>query len=930
MQTQPSIAHFFSQVDELTEIHLTQEEIPDLIVMGPYNSGKSTLINNLLGQRLSPVDIIPATPAPIRFSYGERFLAQINFTDRQVHALTADELAGFLTRKKLSGLEITGVEVQLRHNLLKKMHLLDTPGIDAIHESSPLPGRLPQSDLVVYLLQQRGLNDLERRQIQQLVHRNGPGNISFWINCNLGNNHDGTSLEESRRILRQICGIEVTVHLINTMDIEDIRKFQLFIENQAAVFKLQEITDKLKKRDLQIPEMIAESMREYDDAKFLVQFWPAIEQARLIVQSQNTLKTMPPVTQQIASLLKKPTHSIIDPDGVTIVYNATGPRQDPVVIREKIISLLEQAIADPSLRPYKKSIGQLESLHSQITKENYLVTAAGGFSSGKSTFFNALMGEAMLPAENRPTTFAITRLKYGSHKKATINYARQVTIPTHYIENQQAALCQREMFTLEHWITDPELLGQIYAMEKSKNGRLTRITAAELLKEIELLKKSFARVKRNFPNNKRPWKSLFKKISAQKFSTGALADNIIVHFKDTAHQTLELDSPAGRAALAKIAGSHLALRVSDMVIEHPAKSLRLATFVDTPGLDSVYRHHREITTRYLPSSDCFLFFLNGKHILTQPDMGILQMLHRAMQNKLQADHRLFIVVNFADTLTAREQDKIYNYLQEYLVKPSSRTINPKNIYFISALDALTGRNKTTFTRFIRYLQESIWELRCAANYRQAIQNFKSALPGVSQETENSLFTEDKQLVSLKSEVEALLKEIRQRTANWQEQIASFNSREDLRGFRDGQKLIKQGFLNLSRKTVTVPSCRDMSASINSLLSSFHSKWSNHINSPTISGLNVTDLQRTIDELLEANFELTRARGILIQYVNTKANLIYSSVETMQNTIESKLNSNLPAPEGPNISPETLAAAHRYTAEINKLEEATYGIRRDSM
>jgi len=920
MQNQ-SIANFFSQVDELTQTHLKLEDVPTVVVMGTYNSGKSTLVNNLLGQRLSPVDIIPTTPAPVRFSYGERFLARVYYHDRQMHILTAGELARLLTRKVQPGGEITHVEVRYKHDLLNKMHIVDTPGIDALHEPSSLLSRFPAPDHIVYLLQQRGLNEADRQQVQKLVDSYPPGIISFWINCNLGA-HDGTSLEESRRYLRQICGSEVTVYLTNTINHEDIHKFELFIENQAAILKMQKISDKLEKLDVQISDMLTASMRENDDAKFLEQLWPAIEQARLIIHGQNMINTLPPVSQQIASLLDKPASPAGAPGGISLVYKTAGPRKDPAATREKILSIVEQALADPSLIPYTDSIKKLESLHSQLKKENYLVTAAGGFSSGKSTFFNALMGETILPVQNRPTTFAITLLKHGNPKKATINYSRQVTIPTHYVEGQQAIICRHELSALERWVTDPELTAQIYAIEKSKNGRSTKITITELLQQIELVKKSFARVKRDFTNKRRPWQSLFKKIAAQNFMASELADYFSVYFKNAAKQEIELDSPAGRAELAEIASSHLALRVSDIVIEHPAEPLRLATFVDTPGLDSIYHHHREITTRYLPSSDCFLFFLNGKHILTQPDMGIWEMLSQAMQDRQQPSHKLFFLINFADTLAINERNKVNNYLQENLVKPSQGAVDQSNLYYISALDALTGRDKTNFSRFMGHLKERIWELRCADNYREFIQIFKQALPRAVQPETNSDYKEvDKQLALLKSETADLLESIKQRMVYWQAQIASFSSQEDFCGLRKGQKSIKKGFLGLSRKAVTVHSCHDLSDSVNSLLNNFDRKWAGHKNNLYL--LNTTELQKTIDNL-PANFKLSQAHSVLSKYIGAQEERVISSINTMADQIEHNLKLNAPKSKNYHISPAALAAAQRYIKEINKLEENIYG------
>ncbi|KAF1084473.1 Bacterial dynamin-like protein [Sporotomaculum syntrophicum] len=922
MQNQ-SLDCFFSQVDELTQTHLNQDEVPTVVVMGPYNTGKSTLINCLLGQYLSPVDIIPTTPAPVRFSYGEHFLALLHYPDRQMHVLTPGELTRLLTRKERLGHEITHVEVRYKHELLKKMHIVDTPGLDALHEPSSLLSRIPVADHIVYLLQQRGLNEADRQHIQKLLSSYNPGNISFWLNCNLGD-HDGTALEESRQYLRQICAGEVTVHMTNTIHPDDVNKFITYIENRAALCKLQKISGKLNKLDLQINDQITTAMRENDDAEFLVKLWPAVEQARLILDGEYKLNTLPPVTQEIAALLTKPTGRSADRSNVTVVYKTAGPQRDPAVIKGKFISLIKQALADPSLLSDAECIKQLKQLHSQLHQENFLVTTAGGFSSGKSTFLNALMGEAILPAQNRPTTAAITLLKHGSQKKATINYARQITIPTHYLEDKQAVLCRHELEALEQWISDPILPGQISAIDKSKNGNLTKITAKELLQQLELLKKFFARVKRDFPNKKRrPWKSLFKKIAATKFLASDLADYFVVHFKNAAQQELELESAAGRAELNKLTASHLALRVADIVIEHPAEPLRLATFVDTPGLDSVYHHHREITNRYLPASDCFLFFLNGKHILTQPDMSIWTMLRAAMQDKKQPGSKLFVIVNFADTLTGKERNKVYHYLQDNLIKPSQGAVNQGSLFFISALQALNGADQTNFSRLLGSLKERIWELRCAEHYPEYIQAFKQALPSAVQPTVKPEDTRaEQQLALLKIETGTLLKAIKERLNYWQAHIAAFSSLDDFYGLREGQKSMK-GWLGLSRKTVTVPSCRDLAESVNALLKDYQRKWISQADNLTVSHLNLAELQKTIDQLM-ADFNLSRAHSVLNKYLKVQEAHISSSIKTLAGQIEQHLTLNISIKKSYHLSPAALTAAQRYLQHINKLEASIYG------
>lgn len=726
MQKQ-SIERFFSRIDELRKTYLSSQELPTIAIMGPYNTGKSTLINNLLGQEtISPVDIIPATPAPISFRFGERFLGRAYFAKREVNTLTIPELTDLLLNKKLSEQKLHKVDIWFKHELLQKMCLIDTPGIDAAINPITSQNNLSEVDHIVYLLHQRGPGEADRKMIQELVKHHGAGNISFWINCNLGA-YDNTSFQESYKVLREICTSEVPLYLTNTKESYMVDKLRLYIEDRAAYVIIKKVTNHLINLDFQIPDILTSSLDKSSDSDFMLNFWQAREQTLQVIGGQNMLKTLPPISQQIRDLLTQSSSGKTQSGGLSLVYKTRGRMPDPTAIRVKILSLIKRAMSDPVLISCTETIRQLRTIYSKLERENYLVTAVGSFSSGKSTFFNALMGEVLLPAENRPTTFNITLLKHGSHKKATITFAEQVTIPTYHREDNHAIICRHELAALEQWLNNPALIGKIESLKKSNNGKLSNISASELLQEIEQLKKYFAKVQRRFKTGKRPWKSLFKKIPLKKFTDSHLAEHYIVVFRNQEKLELNLQNKEGLATLAEIAGSHLALRVKHITIEHPATLLQLATFVDTPGLDSVYHRHHDITTQYLPISDCFLFFLNGKHILTKPDLSVFQMICKAMQNLPDSARKLFILINFSDTLTSREQERVYNYLHENLVRPSKGTIEPGNMYLISALEALSGIDKKSFFRLMQHLKDLIWETRCADNYLDIIQQTKNTL-----------------------------------------------------------------------------------------------------------------------------------------------------------------------------------------------------------
>lgn len=57
-----------------------------------------------------------------------------------------------------------------------------------------------------------------------------------------------------------------------------------------------------------------------------------------------------------------------------------------------------------------------------VTQDVFRIVFVGGFSRGKSTVVNALLGEKILPSKLSPTTAVITIVRYGEDKQATIFY----------------------------------------------------------------------------------------------------------------------------------------------------------------------------------------------------------------------------------------------------------------------------------------------------------------------------------------------------------------------------------------------------------------------------------------------------------------------------------------------------------------------------
>lgn len=65
---------------------------------------------------------------------------------------------------------------------------------------------------------------------------------------------------------------------------------------------------------------------------------------------------------------------------------------------------------------------KLTRLRHLVTESMFRVIVVGGFSRGKSTLINALLGDKVLPAKMTPTTAVITVIKYGEQPRALVYF----------------------------------------------------------------------------------------------------------------------------------------------------------------------------------------------------------------------------------------------------------------------------------------------------------------------------------------------------------------------------------------------------------------------------------------------------------------------------------------------------------------------------
>ncbi|MCF8011193.1 MAG: dynamin family protein [Clostridiales bacterium] len=690
-----------------------------IAVVGSFNAGKSTLINKLLQQNISPVETLPTTSIQIIIKYGQDFTARAKNTKKTICFPVPEKMLSFL--KNNTVYNYNNIEIALPHPLLKKCTLIDTPGIDSTSNNNieSVLNTAINANKIIYLFHQRGIDKTNRQFLSKLNNKRKlkQKDISFWINCNMGK-VDGTSLDNTKEALQNILGWQPETYLINTLQKDSTNILSKFLEISISRDRVKEISSCYKNIDYKLPSRLKKNLQVKSDALFLDSFWQVKKDAEKILLARNILNDLPPVESKMNKMLANSQGKYLFAGN-----DAQGPGhyryKSPGIpeIKNSMSRLASKMMHD---RQLKKIIspGEIGKWIGQLNREEFKITAVGGFSSGKSTFFNAIMGENILPVENRPTTACITYLSYGPERKAVINLHSRISLNLFKHVNTQAEICLQEIQAVEEWLST-NLLEQI-SMDAGKGMQKT--SKNELLKEINRVKKIFSAGLRTGKLDNRQAGKIFQPVPAWKIKTAAPIQKVTLAFKEKNPFELNLDNQEIKNKFMYFTTSREAFRIKDIHITHPADFLKLATFIDTPGLDSVFDQHGALVTDFLQKSDSYLFFLNGKHVLNHNDSSfLLETFNTRLQDFLSTRddvtreiNKFYFIINFADVLTPRERQKVKIYVQKVLsnnFKHNNVHASSLQVILLSPLHVLQGKDKKEFNKFLNQVRCSIWNYR---------------------------------------------------------------------------------------------------------------------------------------------------------------------------------------------------------------------------
>jgi GTP-binding protein EngB required for normal cell division len=195
-------------------------------VFGRVSSGKSSLLNHLLGMEVLPVGVTPVTAIPTRVRHGPTPRAVIEFAESKPVEIELARLAEFSTEQQNPGntRHVTRIQVELPSPRLSEgVTFVDTPGLGSLATSGAEEtlAYLPRCDLGLVLVDAASTLTHEDLATVQALCQSGARAMVLGSKADLlrPTERQQTLAYAQQQIEAQL-GFEVPVRLVSVMDAE--------------------------------------------------------------------------------------------------------------------------------------------------------------------------------------------------------------------------------------------------------------------------------------------------------------------------------------------------------------------------------------------------------------------------------------------------------------------------------------------------------------------------------------------------------------------------------------------------------------------------------------------------------------------------------------------------------------------------------------
>ena len=147
-----------------------------VVVMGEFSTGKSTFVNAFLGEDIAATGVRPTTSVILVMRYGAEAAGRVVYLDGTSEDVPWKQLAPRLGRiDDAEAARIRRVEVRYPNDILERVHIIDTPGLNAVLPEHERTARafVTEADAVVWLFAASQAGKQTEREALEQVREHG-------------------------------------------------------------------------------------------------------------------------------------------------------------------------------------------------------------------------------------------------------------------------------------------------------------------------------------------------------------------------------------------------------------------------------------------------------------------------------------------------------------------------------------------------------------------------------------------------------------------------------------------------------------------------------------------------------------------------------------------------------------------------------------
>lgn len=239
--TRQGLVEFRSRIDSIAS--RLEDNNLEVALFGRVSSGKSSLLNALLGTNVLPVGVNPITAVPTKLRYGTSVRAAVTYGDGRSEIVPIDELSKLVTEQgnpgNLQNIVRVMVEVpspRLQHGIV----LVDTPGLGSLAKRGGAETLvyLPTCDLALLLIDAGATLNEEDIGTLRLLYEAGIPAIVLLSKADLlaeGDLHQIIRYVQEQ--LQRELGLELNVHPVSSLASHSVLLNQFFARELLPRFE---------------------------------------------------------------------------------------------------------------------------------------------------------------------------------------------------------------------------------------------------------------------------------------------------------------------------------------------------------------------------------------------------------------------------------------------------------------------------------------------------------------------------------------------------------------------------------------------------------------------------------------------------------------------------------------------------------------------